>query len=60
VDLMWADLAQPLIGGLAGMLGVYVMEEGLRVLRRRGICPESWRRDRTFLTPREGSGQRLR
>ena len=64
MDLMWADLAQPLMGGLAGMLGVYVMEETLRVLRRKGLCPESWRRDRAFLVPRgervpDDSGQRV-
>ena len=28
------------------MLGVYAMEDVLRMLRRRGICPERWNRDR--------------
>jgi hypothetical protein len=58
MDLTWADIAQPLVAGLAGMLGVYVTEETLRALRRRGLCPERWNRDRTFLLPRGRGGQR--
>jgi hypothetical protein len=46
MGLMWAEIAQPLIAGLGGMLGVYVVEEGLRVLQRRGLCPERWNRSR--------------
>jgi hypothetical protein len=46
VDLTWADVAQPVVAGLAGVLGVYSVEEGLRALRRRGLCPERWNRER--------------
>jgi hypothetical protein len=44
--VVWADVAQPLVAGLGGMLGVYVLEEGLRVLRVRRLCPARWSRDR--------------
>lgn len=50
--LTWAEIAQTLLAGLAGMLGVFVIEEGLRVLRKRGIAPARWAQDRVFLTPR--------
>jgi hypothetical protein len=46
MDLTWVDVAQPVVAGLAGMLGVYVTEEGLRGARRRGLCPARWTRDR--------------
>jgi hypothetical protein len=46
MDLTWADVAQPLVAGLAGILGVYLTEETLRALRRKGICPDRWNRDR--------------
>ena len=52
VGLSWADIAQPLVAGLAGVLGVYIPEEVLRTLRRTGRCPERWSRNRTFLVPR--------
>ncbi len=58
MDLVWADLAQPLVGGLAGMLGVCVVEEVLRVMRERGVCPERWTAARTFLRPRRRRGDR--
>ncbi|MGX6605102.1 hypothetical protein ACWKSP_23650 [Micromonosporaceae bacterium Da 78-11] len=44
MDLTWADVAQPLVAGLAGILGVYLVEEALGTLRRRGWCPERWNR----------------
>ncbi|MFI5496951.1 hypothetical protein [Actinoplanes sp. NPDC051859] len=50
--LTWADIAQTVMAGLAGMLGVYLIEEALRVLRKRGISPTRWAYDRAFLTPR--------
>jgi hypothetical protein len=46
VDLAWGDLAQPLVGGLTAMLGVYVVEDVLGRLRRRGWCPPRWDRER--------------
>jgi hypothetical protein len=46
LDLIWADIAQPLVAGLAGMLGVYLTEAVLRGLRRRGVCPDRWNRSR--------------
>ncbi len=46
MDLTWAEVATTVVAGLGGMLGVYVMEDVLRMLRRRGICPERWNRDR--------------
>ena len=58
MDLMWADLAQPLVGGLAGMLGVCVVEEVLRVLRGKGLCPERWSLGRTHLVARERRDRR--
>lgn len=39
MDLTWFDIAQPLIAGLGGILGSYLMEDVLAVLRRRGL---SW------------------
>jgi len=56
VNLAWADIAQPLLAGLAGVLGVYVPGEVLGTLRRKGMCPERWRRNRSFLVPRRRSG----
>jgi hypothetical protein len=52
MDLTWADLAQPLVGGLAGILGVHLVQEMLGVLRRKGVCPDRWNRDRKILRPR--------
>lgn len=46
MDLSWADVAQPVVGGLAGILGVWLVEETLRTLRRRGLCPRRWDRAR--------------
>jgi len=46
MDLTWVDVAQPVVAGLAGMLGVYAMEEALGALRRSGLCPQRWTRDR--------------
>jgi hypothetical protein len=46
VDLTWADMAQPLIGGLAGILGVYLIEDMLGRLRRSNRCPKRWVKDR--------------
>ena len=56
VNLAWANIAQPLVAGLAGTLGVYVLGEVLEALSRRGICPERWRQNRSFLVPRSRSG----
>jgi hypothetical protein len=56
VDLTWADIAQPLLAGLAGVLGVYLPGEVLGTLRRKGMCPERWRRNRSFLVPRGRAG----
>jgi hypothetical protein len=50
VDLTWADLAEPVVGGLAAILGVYLTEEMLHALRGRG--PARWNHHRTFLLPR--------
>jgi hypothetical protein len=46
MDLSWADVAEPLVAGLAGTAGVYLVEEALRALRRSGRCPDRWARDR--------------
>ncbi|GAA3345524.1 hypothetical protein GCM10020358_52960 [Amorphoplanes nipponensis] len=46
MELTWVDLAQPAVAGLAGMLGVYAVESALGALRRSGLCPERWSRDR--------------
>lgn len=35
MDLMWWDLAQPVVAGLGGILGVYLAEDLLALLRRR-------------------------
>jgi hypothetical protein len=51
MDANWADMAQPLMAGLAGVLGVYIPEHVLRTLRRDGRCPERWRQRRAFLVP---------
>jgi hypothetical protein len=40
---LW-DVAQPVLAGLAGMLGVYSIEGALGSLRRRGLCPARWQR----------------
>jgi hypothetical protein len=46
MGMTWWDIAQPLAGGLVGVVGVYLMEDVLRMLRNRGLCPERWNRDR--------------
>jgi hypothetical protein len=46
VELAWVDIAQPLVGGLAGILGVYLVEDALSRLRRSGVCPKRWAKDR--------------
>jgi hypothetical protein len=56
VNLAWADIAQPLVAGLAGVLGVYLPGEVLATLRRNGRCPERWRSNRSFLLPRGRTG----
>ena len=56
--LTWTDLAQPLVAGLASVLGIYLTEIILSALRRRGMCPERWNRDRTFHRPRWHSAER--
>ncbi|MEU8663202.1 hypothetical protein [Actinoplanes philippinensis] len=43
MQTLLTDLATPLITGLAGMLGVYAVEDILGRLRRSGRCPERWR-----------------
>ncbi|GAA2579033.1 hypothetical protein GCM10010435_64800 [Winogradskya consettensis] len=50
MDLTWADLAEPVVGGLAAILGVYLTEEALQALR--GRVPGRWNHNRTFLLPR--------
>ena len=44
--MTWAEIAQPVLAGLAGMLGVYVAESGLTTLRRMGLCPARWNGNR--------------
>jgi hypothetical protein len=58
VNLVWADIAPALAAGLAAVLGVYIPGEVLDVLRRRGTCPERWRRNRSFLLVRGRDGGR--
>ncbi|GIE77028.1 hypothetical protein Aph02nite_29780 [Actinoplanes philippinensis] len=43
MQTLLTDLATPVITGLAGMLGVYAVEDILGRLRRSGRCPERWR-----------------
>jgi hypothetical protein len=47
MDLGWVDVAEPVVAGLAGVLGICLTEEMLRVLRRSGLCPDRWALDRT-------------
>ncbi len=44
--MTWADVAQPLLGGLAAILAVQLTEGMLDDLRRRGACPRRWSRER--------------
>jgi hypothetical protein len=53
MDLTWVDAAQPVVAGLAGILGVHGLEEALGALRRRGLCPERWCQDRLKLRRRD-------
>jgi hypothetical protein len=43
MQMLLSELATPVIAGLAGMLGVYAMEDILGRLRRSGRCPRRWR-----------------
>ncbi|GGQ82802.1 hypothetical protein GCM10010166_61220 [Couchioplanes caeruleus subsp. azureus] len=52
MNLTGADFVHTLVAGLAGGLGVYLLGEALGVLRRYGMCPERWRRNRSFLVRR--------
>jgi hypothetical protein len=56
MDITWVDVAQPIVGGLTAMLGVFVTESALRALRRSGLCPERWNQSRTALLARDESG----
>lgn len=56
--IRWADIVQPLVAGLAAMLGVYLTEAVLGALRRRCICPDRWKRARSFLKPSGESRRR--
>jgi hypothetical protein len=44
MGLTWWDAAQPVVAGLAGILGVHAVEDVLGKLRRRGLCPARWNR----------------
>jgi hypothetical protein len=46
VRMTWIDVAQPLTGGLAGILGVLLVEDLLSRLRRARRCPPRWAKDR--------------
>ncbi|HEX9999477.1 MAG TPA: hypothetical protein VGB74_03410 [Actinoplanes sp.] len=46
MGLTWAEIAQALVGGLAGVLGVYAVQDVLTRLRETGRCPERWRQHR--------------
>jgi hypothetical protein len=37
MDVTWSDVLQPLVAGLAGVLGVYGMQDLLKALERRGV-----------------------
>jgi hypothetical protein len=52
MDLSWVDLAQPVVGGLAAVLGVHLTQDTLAALRRKGLCPDRWTWGRTSLRPR--------
>jgi hypothetical protein len=52
MDLAWVDVAEPVVAGLAGVLGICLTEEVLRVLRRSGLCPQRWTRDPAELRTR--------
>ena len=43
MQMLIAELATPVVGGLAGMLGIYAVEDVLGRLRRSGRCPSRWR-----------------
>lgn len=44
MNLTWWDAAQPVVAGLAGILGVHLVEDVLAALRRRDLCPDRWGR----------------
>lgn len=44
MQVTWWDAAQTAVAGLAGVLGVHLVEDVLGVLRRRGLCPQRWNR----------------
>lgn len=62
MDLSWTDAAQPMVAGLAAMLGVYLTQDVLRAIRRKARCPGRWTVDRSLLLPRRsppaGRGER--
>jgi hypothetical protein len=43
MDLTMADVLQPVLAGLGGLLGVYAVQDLLQVLDRRGVSLP-WRR----------------
>jgi hypothetical protein len=47
MNFAWVDVAEPIVAGLAGILGICLTEEMLGVLRRSGLCPERWALERT-------------
>jgi hypothetical protein len=49
MGLTWADVAETVVGGLSGVLGVYATQEILSALRRRGLCPHRWTTARTLV-----------
>jgi len=43
MQTLLTELATPVTAGLAGMLGIYAVEDVLGRLRRSGRCPRRWR-----------------
>ena len=43
MQTLLSELATPVVSGLAGILGVYAVEDILGRLRRSGRCPRRWR-----------------
>ncbi|WP_133875286.1 hypothetical protein [Paractinoplanes brasiliensis] len=44
-------MAEALVAGLAAALGIHLTQAALQKLRERGICPERWLHDRSYLVP---------
>ncbi|HEX8630123.1 MAG TPA: hypothetical protein VF755_18345 [Catenuloplanes sp.] len=44
MHLTWFDIAQPVVAGLGGILGSYLMEDVLAAVRRGGLSWLGWRR----------------